>query len=72
MSSEKWLNDYKTIERLVQTISQNLSERSKYPKTSSNYGKISLSVRSEDGCKDRQPFLQINLNLNRYFTKLPI
>lgn len=46
MSSEKWLNDYKTIERLVQTISQNLSERSKYPKSSTNYGKISLSVRT--------------------------
>ncbi len=46
MSSEKWLNDYKTIERLVQTISQNLSERSKFPKTSSNYNKISLSVRT--------------------------
>lgn len=46
MSSEKWLNDYKLIERLVQSISQNLSERSKYPKSSTNYGKISLSVRT--------------------------
>jgi len=46
MSSEKWLKDYQTIERLVQTISQNLSERSKYPKSSSNYGKLSISVRT--------------------------
>jgi hypothetical protein len=40
------LNDYNAIERLVQTISQNLNERSKYPKSSTNYGKISLSLRT--------------------------
>ncbi len=39
-SSEKWLSDYETIERLVQTISKNLNERIKYPSSSSNYNKV--------------------------------
>ena len=39
-SSEKWLSDYETIERLVQSISKNLNERIKYPSSSSNYNKV--------------------------------
>lgn len=39
-SSEKWLTEYESIERLVQTISKNLNERSKFPSSSSNYRKV--------------------------------
>ena len=34
------MSEYETIERLVQTISKNLNERSKYPSSSSSYSKV--------------------------------
>lgn len=45
-SAEKWLKDYESAERLVQNVSQNLNERSKYPKSSTNYSKLSSNIRN--------------------------
>jgi hypothetical protein len=43
------LKDYENVERISKKISQSLNERSKYPKSSSNYSKITSAIRSEIG-----------------------
>lgn len=43
--TDQWLTDYEVIERLGQTISQKLNERSKHPKQSNQYSSFSANVR---------------------------
>ena len=47
MSSESWLKEHESIVRLAQSISQSFNERAKYPKSSSNYVKLTSLIRSQ-------------------------
>jgi hypothetical protein len=41
-----WLKDYEALEREIQTISQQFTERSKFPKSSTNYSRLTVSTRA--------------------------
>ncbi|RNA01320.1 syntaxin-8 [Brachionus plicatilis] len=47
--SEKWLKEHDNLEKLLQKANQSLSERAKYPKSSSNYNKITNQLKTQLG-----------------------
>ena len=46
MASENWLKEHEALEREIQAITQQFSERSKFPKSSTNYSRITVSTRA--------------------------
>ncbi|CAF0950355.1 unnamed protein product [Brachionus calyciflorus] len=47
--SEKWLKEYENIEKSIQKLNQSLNERGKYPKSSSNFVKLTTQLRTQIG-----------------------
>lgn len=45
-ASESWLKDHENAEKLVQAISLDMNERSKYPRSSSNFTKMTGAIRN--------------------------
>lgn len=54
--SSKWLQDHENIEREVQNLSKSFNERSRFPKSSSSYIKLTNSIRAEMN--------KLNVNIN--------